>query len=80
MPEPTCPRCGRNCLRRDTQRIPVVEGSSESATGSWYACLNIDCTCCFDGVTDHPHGILPWWVEKRAAGRVWSIEEKENAE
>lgn len=51
-------------------------GSMHHATSSWFACLDIDCTCCFDGVTDDPDGVLPWWVEKRAAGRVWSMEEE----
>ena len=77
MPEPTCPRCGGTRLRRDThQRIPSNNARYAYATGNWYACRNIDCTCCFDGVTDDPDGVLPWWVEKRPAGWVPELTDK----
>ena len=66
--KPRCPRCDGDRLRRDTQRIPSKKGSRHYATGSWYVCLDVDCGCCFDGVTDRDDGLLPWWVEKRAAG------------
>ena len=74
-PDPTCPRCHSERLRRETRRIPLVQRGRHCATGGWYICL--DCGNCFDGVTDHDDGVLPWWVEKRAAGRVRNIEEVE---
>lgn len=73
-----CPRCGGDRLRRETRRIPVDLVSKHYATGGWYVCL--DCRCCFDGVTDRDGGVLPWWVEKRPAGRVWSIERETEGE
>ena len=62
---PTCPRCDGDRLRREARRIPSrIDGMH--TTGGWWVCL--DCACCFDGVTDHDDGILPWWVQKRGAG------------
>ena len=74
MSEPLCPRCGGDRLRRETRRIPLTTDGRHYATGGWWLCLG--CGNCFDGVTDRDDGLLPWWVEKRAAGRVWSIEEE----
>lgn len=73
---PRCPRCRGTRLHRDTQRIPTKTKSGQRATGSWFACLDVACACCFDGVTNHDDGVLPWWVEKRAARRIWNIEEE----
>lgn len=78
MTEPICPRCSSDRLRRDIQRIRSRIGGRHYATGGWYICL--ECPCAFDGVTDHDDGVLPWWVEKRAAGRVWSMAELESEE
>ena len=64
--KPRCPRCGGDRLRRVSRRLrPRSPGGGQWLAG-WYVCL--DCSCCFDGITDDPRGALPWWVEKRAAG------------
>lgn len=65
--DPPCPRCGGDRLRRETRRIASRISGIYYATGGWYVCL--DCVCCFDGVTDHDNGLLPYWVEKRQARR-----------
>ena len=68
-----CPRCNGDRLRREARRIFLTLKARRCtgkryATGGWYVCLN--CVFCFDGITDHDDGTLPWWVEKRVAGRA----------